>query len=192
METIRNNIGETKMLTLFTVKTNRVTNWKDGTQVRNTDYLKEARGERVYTFVHPDVFFDTQKEATDFIKTLTTREDFDKYYVTYDWFVEPITYTHANHYGYSDIHPFEIVKVISQKTIEVRAMDAEKDPTWKPEFVSGGFAGHCVNNNEQRWIFKSNPEGQVVRVRKGKNGWKSSCGRHHLDQEPNRKYDYNF
>ena len=170
------------MITLYTIKTNRVTNWKDGSQVRKTEYLKEVRGDKAYTFVHPNEFFET----------LTIREDRDNYHIIYDWFVEPITYTHANNYGYSDIHPYEIVKVVSQKTIEVRAMDAQLDPSWKPEFVSGGFAGHCVNNSEQRWIFKSNPEGQVVRVRKGKNGWKSSCGRHHLDQEPNRKYDYNF
>jgi hypothetical protein len=33
---------------------------------------------------------------------------------------------YANHYGYSDITPFEVVKVISDKTIEVREMDAER------------------------------------------------------------------
>ena len=180
------------MITLYTIKANTVTNWNDGNQFRKTEYLKEVRGDRAYTFVHPDVFFDTKEEAENYISSLTTKDTFDEYFITYDWFIEPITYTHANFYGYSDVNPFEIVKVVSNKTIEVRAMDAELDPSWKPEFVQGGFVGHCVNNNEQRWIFKSNPKGQVLRVRKGKNGWKSAYGRHSLDQAPHKKYDYNF
>jgi hypothetical protein len=35
---------------------------------------------------------------------------------------------YANHLGYSDINPFEIVRRISDKTFEIRAMSAERDP----------------------------------------------------------------
>ena len=44
----------------------------------------------------------------------------------------PHTASYANKYGYSDVYPYEIVRVISAKTIEVREMDAERDPNWKP------------------------------------------------------------
>lgn len=100
---------------------------------------------------------------------------------------------YANHYGYSDVNPFEVVKVISDKTIEVRAMDSEQDPSWVPNWRVGGFAGHCSNQQEQKWFIKSNPENPVVRIRLGKRGWKDKHGRKFgLSEQPVRFYDYNF
>jgi hypothetical protein len=99
----------------------------------------------------------------------------------------------CNRIGYSDVTPFEIVRVISDKTIEIREMDAERD--FQPEFIPGGFAGHCTNNseNEQKWIIKSNPENPIIRCRLQKNGqWKSAYGRHTIDDKPRKFYDYNF
>jgi hypothetical protein len=100
---------------------------------------------------------------------------------------------YANHYGYSDVNPFEVVRVISDKTIEIRAMDAELDPSWTPEWNVGGFAGHCSNQHEQKWFIKSNTENPVVRIRQGKKGWKDSHGRKFdLRDHPTKFYDYNF
>lgn len=100
---------------------------------------------------------------------------------------------YANHYGYSDVNPYEVVKVISDKTIEVREMDSEKDPSWVPNWHVGGFAGHCSNQQEQKWFIKSNAENPVVRIRLGKQGWKDKNGRKFgLSAEPIRFYDYNF
>ena len=51
---------------------------------------------------------------------------------------------YANHIGYSDVNPYEVVKVISEKCLEVRAMDATRaNPENKLGFVAGGFVGHC-------------------------------------------------
>jgi hypothetical protein len=100
---------------------------------------------------------------------------------------------YANHYGYSDVNPYEVVKVISDKTIEVREMDSEKDPSWVPNWHVGGFAGHCSNQQEQKWFIKSNAENPVVRIRLGKQGWKDKNGRKFgLSDQPVRFYDYNF
>jgi len=100
----------------------------------------------------------------------------------------------ANHMGYSDINPFEIIKVISEKTIEIRSMDAERDLTWKPEIIHGGFSGHCVNQNEQRWDISSNVQNPIIRIRFSKNnGWKDKYGRKFmLSDKPHKFYDYNF
>ena len=46
---------------------------------------------------------------------------------------------YANMIGYTDVSPHEIVKRISDKTIEIRSMDAELDPSWKREVHPGGF-----------------------------------------------------
>ncbi|NTV60616.1 MAG: hypothetical protein HGA77_04835 [Chlorobiaceae bacterium] len=104
---------------------------------------------------------------------------------------------YANEYGFTDVHPFEIVKVVSDRTIEVRKMKATLDPEWQPEFAPGGFAGHCTNQNQQRWLYEPDPEGEIVRL------WKSEAGKYlgkwvckgrlfQIAPEPKRFYDYNF
>ncbi len=100
---------------------------------------------------------------------------------------------YANHYGYSDVNPYEITRRISDKTIEIRQMKAERDPSWKPEMVSGGFSFVCLNNNTQKWIITSDESGETIRIRLGKNGWKDSHGnRYGLSDKPVKFYDYNF
>jgi hypothetical protein len=100
----------------------------------------------------------------------------------------------ANQFGWTDVNPVEIVKVISDKTLEVRGMDAEIDPSFKLDEVAGGFFSHVKNNRDQKWIIKSDPKSQVYRIRKSKHGvWKCRGGsRHILSDEPIKFYDYNF
>lgn len=101
---------------------------------------------------------------------------------------------YANHYGYSDVNPFEIVRHISDKTIEIRAMHAERDPSWKPDFVPGGFFGTVVNQHSQKWNITSNPNAPVLRIRKSKRyGWRDKYrNRYVLSDTPEKFYDYNF
>lgn len=100
---------------------------------------------------------------------------------------------YANLHGYSDIHPYEVIKKVSGKTIELRRMNAELDPSWKPEIAPGGFAGHCSNQNEQRWAFSSDDSAPVIRARLRKDGhFHSAYGKHVLADKPRRFYDYNF
>lgn len=99
----------------------------------------------------------------------------------------------CNLHGYSDVTPFEIVRIISDKTIEIREMDAER--AFTPEIIPGGFAGHCTNNTEsqQQWVITSNTERPVIRARLQKDGsWKSELGKHKLSDKPRKFYDYNF
>ena len=101
---------------------------------------------------------------------------------------------YANQYGYSDVYPFEVVNVISDKTIEVREMDAERDESVKLEWAPGGFAGHCINQRDQKWFITSNPSNPVIRIRlSAKKGWQDKHGRRFgLSDKPVRFYDYNF
>lgn len=100
---------------------------------------------------------------------------------------------YANHYGWSDVNPFEVVRTVSEKTMEIRAMDAERSETWKPEFIPGGFSAHCTNNNDQEWDIKSNENNPIIRIRLGKKGWKDAHGRKFgLSDQPRKHYDFNF
>lgn len=108
----------------------------------------------------------------------------------------PFTTTppYANRLGWSDAHPYEVLRRVSGRCLEIRAMNATRDPEWKPEFIAGGFAGHCTNNSEQLWHFASDERFPAFRIRLHKGGqWKDANGnRYSLDSKPVRFHDYNF
>ena len=89
---------------------------------------------------------------------------------------------------------YEIVKVVSDQTVEIRRMDTEVDDSVKLKWVSGGFAGHCVNQRDQKWFYKSNPDNPVIRIRRRKDGnfYRGYNIRFSLDFKPYHFYDYNF
>ena len=100
---------------------------------------------------------------------------------------------YANMYGYSDVEPFEVVREVSAKCLEVRAMKCERVNSEKLKFEVGGFSAVCVNQREQEWKIESDPEGRVYRIRLGKKGWKNPYGaKFSVDAEPVKFYDYNF
>ena len=103
------------------------------------------------------------------------------------------TNSFANHHGYSDVHPYEVVRVVSGKTLEVRAMDTGENKT-ELQFVAGGFSAHCTNNYAQDYDYTSNPENHVFRIRSSKAGdWKDKHGRRFvISDAPSKFYDYNF
>jgi hypothetical protein len=97
---------------------------------------------------------------------------------------------------YTDRKAFTILS-ITEKEIIVQEDTARIDPSYKPNIIAGGFAGHCLNNNEQKWICTPNKDGYIESFTKRKNGkWvrKGSnmsngtylvAGKHHF-------HDYNF
>ena len=94
---------------------------------------------------------------------------------------------------HTDCEPFEIVRVVSETTIEIREMDA-KPASWNQEWVSGGFAGHCSNQDEQKWVISSNEANPTIRIRwsKAKQQWQHGGLRFNLSTQPVKFYDYNF
>lgn len=101
---------------------------------------------------------------------------------------------YANHYGYSDIRPFEVIRKVSDKCLEIREMNAERDLSG-PElvFIPGGFLAHCPNQRDQRWTITTNEAAPTTRIRLGKTGWKdASGGRYKLSDKPVKFYDFNF
>ena len=80
----------------------------------------------------------------------------------------------------SDIYPHEIVNVISDKTLEVRRMDAEQ--------LSAAY------EENQKWKCTSNPELAIFRIRKNKDGyWRDTSKCTFIESEtPRRHHDYSF
>jgi len=99
---------------------------------------------------------------------------------------------YANEIGYSDITPYEIVRVVSDKTLEIRQLRAEALP-WEKQWAVGGFAATLVNQRDQKWSFSSDESFPVERIRLTKTGeWRHRNRRFILGDEPVKFYDYNF
>jgi hypothetical protein len=95
---------------------------------------------------------------------------------------------------YSDRTTATVVKVSkSGRTIWTQDDCASLDPPhWKPQFAPGGFAGHCTNQHEQRYIYHRDPFGRERRASLRKNGqWHLTSGERIV---PGRSkfHDYNF
>lgn len=101
---------------------------------------------------------------------------------------------YLNRHAYSDVYPYKVVKVVSEKTVEVQRMDATLAPDWKPEMVPGGFSAHCTNQATQKWDYREDPDAPTARVRKHKDGkWRDRSGHEYRPCEwPIRFHDYNF
>lgn len=86
---------------------------------------------------------------------------------------------YANQKLFSDTYPFEIVRKISDKTIEVREM--------KAVLIEGDY-------DNQSWKYNSKENNPIIKLRlRKKGGWKDKRGiRYNLDVEPMRYHDYSF
>jgi len=101
---------------------------------------------------------------------------------------------YATELGYTDRRAYEVVRVVTEKTIEVRRMNATRDKSVELEFHVGGFSAHCSNQNDQKWTFESDESNPVIRIRKLKYGpyYTNSGTKFRLDETPCEFYDYNF
>lgn len=92
---------------------------------------------------------------------------------------------------WSDSHAYTVIKR-TPKTITIQQDKATLDSNFKPEWIPGGFAGHCINQEEQTWTYEPNPNGEILRIRWSEKheAWRYlnknlTMGRHEF-------YDYNF
>ena len=95
---------------------------------------------------------------------------------------------------YSDKHAGTVIKRTA-KTITVQRDKATLDPNFKPEWIEGGFAGHCTNVHEQSYTYERDENGAITTYR-----WSDVYGRYCSSGDQSIKivngrheyYDYNF
>lgn len=102
---------------------------------------------------------------------------------------------------YSDTEPATVVKVSTSGTkVTVRIDNYELAEGQKPEFISGGFVGHCTNQSSLKYNFSENTNGceETYSLRKwrGRFVWTSLHGSPDGSQKLGNGwsafYDYNF
>lgn len=94
---------------------------------------------------------------------------------------------------YSDAHAGTVVKV-TKTSVTVQRDKATIDPNFKPEFVVGGFAGHCTNQSDQKYTYESNPNAETIKFNWSKKygQFKNSKQGRSLAKGRREFYDYNF
>lgn len=93
---------------------------------------------------------------------------------------------------YTDRYACTIIKVTKQ-TVTVRRDKATLSEDFKPEFIIGGFAAHCTNNNEQSWTYEPDENGTLYTIHWSKkyNSY-GQPGNLRLIKGRSEFYDYNF
>lgn len=105
---------------------------------------------------------------------------------------------YANQHFYTDVEPWEVVRIITDRKVVVRKMKATLKEEAKKElqesFVPGGFVGH-FDNDAQEWEYTSDENEFEVEIRRHKWGDWHIAGdstRFYLAEAPRKYYDYNF
>lgn len=164
--------------------------WVNGRTITDraeAEALLEEKKNDYYRWLASELTKATDKDAIAHLGNLIDNTDFRIV-------EEAKTFTHASFYGYSDVDAYEIVKVISDKTIEVRKMDTEHDISHLKQYA-GGFSCHVENQRNQKVTYASNPDAKVIRLRRKKNNpeqWCNGTMSFGLTEKPYAFYDYNF
>jgi hypothetical protein len=104
----------------------------------------------------------------------------------------PVVGMGATLLGWTDRHPYEVVRVVSPDCVIVRAMAAEGGLKKDHKFSPGGFCGH-VHDQEtaQEWKITSKPDGRELRIRRTKSGWRNGSEKFMMGRAV-KFHDYNF
>lgn len=95
---------------------------------------------------------------------------------------------------YSDKYACTVI-ARTKTTLTIQRDKAIRDPNFKPEWIAGGFAAHCTNQDEQSYTYERNPQGTIYKC-----NWSEKRGRfqHGSDgsigviRGRHEFYDYNF
>ena len=93
---------------------------------------------------------------------------------------------------WSDRHAATVIKV-TKSTVTVRRDKATLSPDFKPEFIPGGFAAHCTNQDEQKYTYEPDENGRQYTFRWSKKYQRyGQPGNLTLSKGRHEFYDYNF
>ena len=157
----------------------------------NAEYILE-RGEITKDFMRAARYLaegDSKLAAFVFRKTKEKILEFGRFYLT-----------PANiHVGdgvtvnlWSDRYAATVIKV-TKSTVTVRRDKATLNPDFKPEWIPGGFAAHCTNQDEQSYTYEPDEKGTEYTFRWSRKYQRyGQPGNLTLSKGRHEFYDYNF
>lgn len=95
---------------------------------------------------------------------------------------------YINQYLWSDVNPVgKIVAIKSKTKVIIQPVVAGKNKA-KMEFITGGFAGHCINNYDQDYDFTE--QGETFEASLSNSSLRKQFWG--IADQPRKHYDYNF
>ncbi len=93
---------------------------------------------------------------------------------------------------YSDAHAYTIIRR-TDKSLTLQRDKATLKNGWKPEIIPGGFAGHCINQEDQEYTYEQDENGSIVTAHwsQKKHGFYVQ-GSEYVTPGRREYYDYNF
>ncbi len=100
----------------------------------------------------------------------------------------------VTHLGWTDRHPYEVTKVISGQTLEIRPMKAVGGLKADAQVSVGGFCAHVHDQHSaQEWVISSDEAAPTIRIRRRVNGrWQSPNGERFSVGIARKFHDFNF
>ena len=95
---------------------------------------------------------------------------------------------YCNHRSWSDVTPYEVVRVISDKVVEIRQMKTKSVKA--PELLGVGGFSAVYDNQSQEWECLPDENMPIERIKLLKGGW--GGGKYKMSDRPIYYYDYNF
>lgn len=92
---------------------------------------------------------------------------------------------------YSDAEAYTVVKRTAC-SITVQRDKAMLDPNFKPVWDVGGFAGHCTNQEEQKYSYERNENGEKITLRFSRKYGRFMYLEKSIQIGRHEFYDYNF
>ena len=92
---------------------------------------------------------------------------------------------------YSDKHAYTIISR-TNKTITIQRDKATLNKNFKPEIIPGGFAGRCINQEEQTYTYERDKEGRTLTLRWSNKYGEFTCKEARVANGRHEFYDYNF
>lgn len=93
---------------------------------------------------------------------------------------------------WSDRYAATVIKV-TKSSVTVRRDKATLNPDFKPEWIPGGFAAHCTNQDEQTYTYEPNENGTEYTFRWSRKYQRyGQPGNLTLSKGRHEFYDYNF
>lgn len=95
---------------------------------------------------------------------------------------------------YSDKYACTVIKRTA-KTLTIQRDRAIRDPNFKPEYIPGGFAAHCTNNEDQSYTYERNPNGEIFICHWSEKRGRFQCGEDgsvRIIRGRHEFYDFNY
>lgn len=95
---------------------------------------------------------------------------------------------YANRKSGDSYYPYEVTRVVSLQTLEIREMAVSISEHFRPEWAFD----FCLNTDDQRWVILRDPRNPVFRIRRSRKGdrtWRDVDGNEYVIADAPKRWE---